>query len=135
RALANNPKVLLCDEATSALDPDTTNAILDLLLDINKKLGLTIILITHEMHAIRKICNRVAVMEAGSVIEQDDVMEIFTNQKHDETKKYVDQVVSEADDDESMDYIMNLENKGKIVRVHFIGDEANEANISDVAKH
>lgn len=134
RALANNPKVLLCDEATSALDPDTTNAILDLLLDINKKLGLTIILITHEMHVIRKICNRVAVMEAGSVIEQGDVMEVFTNPKHDVTKKFVDQVVSEADDDESMDYIMNLENKGKIVRVHFIGDAANEAVISDVAK-
>src|SRR5699024_297082 len=93
RALANNPKVLLCDEATSALDPDTTNAILDLLLDINKKLGLTIILITHEMHVIRKICNRVAVMEAGSVIEQGDVMEVFTNPKHDVTKKFVDQVV------------------------------------------
>src|SRR5699024_5382555 len=125
RALANNPKVLLCDEATSALDPDTTNAILDLLLDINKKLGLTIILITHEMHVIRKICNRVAVMEAGSVIEQGDVMEVFTNPKHDVTKKFVDQVVSEADDEE---------NKGKIVRVHFIGDAANEAVISDVAK-
>src|SRR5699024_9970986 len=134
RALANNPKVLLCDEATSALDPDTTNAILDLLLDINKKLGLTIILITHEMHVIRKICNRVAVMEAGSVIEQDDVMEVVINLKHDMTKKFVDQVFSEADDDEIMDYNMNLDNKVKIVRVHFIGDAANEAVISDVAK-
>src|SRR5699024_11307287 len=120
RALANNPKVLLCDEATSALDPDTTNAILDLLLDINKKLGLTIILITHEMHVIRKICNRVAVMEAGCVIEQDDVMEVFTNPKHDVTKKFVDQVVSEAVDDESMDDIMNLAYIGNIYRVHLI---------------
>src|SRR5699024_3838266 len=65
RALANKPSVLLCDEATSALDPDTTNAILDLLLDINKQLGITIVLITHEMHVVRKICNRVAVMEDG----------------------------------------------------------------------
>src|SRR5699024_2404120 len=70
RALANNPKVLLCDEATSALDPDTTNAILDLLVDINKKLHLTIVMITHEMHVIRKICDKVAVMEAGKVVEQ-----------------------------------------------------------------
>src|SRR5699024_6991291 len=69
RALANNPKVLLCDEATSALDPDTTNAILDLLVDINKKLHLTIVMITHEMHVIRKICDKVAVMEAGKVVE------------------------------------------------------------------
>src|SRR5699024_10821501 len=69
RALANNPSILLCDEATSALDPETTNSILDLLVDINEKLGLTIILITHEMHVIRKICNRVAVMEDGKVVE------------------------------------------------------------------
>ncbi|MFP3360788.1 methionine ABC transporter ATP-binding protein MetN, partial [Planococcus sp. SIMBA_143] len=67
-AVANNPKVLLCDEATSALDPETTNSILDLLVDINKQFGLTIILITHEMHVIRKICNHVAVMESGKVV-------------------------------------------------------------------
>lgn len=67
RALANNPKVLLCDEATSALDPQTTDAILDLLLDINHKLNLTIVLITHEMHVVRKICHRVAVMENGKI--------------------------------------------------------------------
>ena len=65
RALANNPEVLLCDEATSALDPETTDSILELLLAINKRIGLTIVLITHEMHVIRKICHRVAVMEAG----------------------------------------------------------------------
>ena len=61
--------MLLCDEATSALDPETTDQILDLLLDINKRLGLTIVLITHEMHVIRKICNRVAVMEKGKIVE------------------------------------------------------------------
>src|SRR5699024_786902 len=90
----------------------------------------TIILITHEMHVIRKICNRVAVMEAGSVIEQGDVMEVFTNPKHDVTKKFVDQVVSEADDDEGMVYIMHLENKGKIVRVHFISDVAKKFSVT-----
>lgn len=70
RALANNPSVLLCDEATSALDPQTTDAILDLLLDINRQLKLTIVLITHEMHVVRKICHRVAVMENGRIVEE-----------------------------------------------------------------
>ena len=73
RALANNPDVLLCDEATSALDPQTTDQILDLLLDINRRFKLTIVLITHEMHVVRKICDRVAVMENGKVVEEGDV--------------------------------------------------------------
>ena len=70
-------KCCLCDEATSALDPETTDSILDLLVDINKHLGLTIVLITHEMHVIRKICHRVAVMEGGKVVEQGPVLEVF----------------------------------------------------------
>src|SRR5690625_3313798 len=74
-SLANDQKVLLCDEATLALDTETANSILDLLVDINEKLGLTIGLITHEMHVIRKICNRVAVMEDGKVVEHGDVLE------------------------------------------------------------
>lgn len=70
RALANHPDVLLCDEATSALDPQTTDQILDLLTDINRRFNLTIVLITHEMHVVRKICDRVAVMENGKVVEE-----------------------------------------------------------------
>ena len=77
RALANDPEVLLCDEATSALDPETTDSILDLLTGINERLGLTIVLITHEMHVIRKICHRVAVMEAGKVVEMGNVLDVF----------------------------------------------------------
>lgn len=134
RALANNPSVLLCDEATSALDPDTTNSILDLLMDINQQLGITIVIITHEMHVIRKICNRVAVMEDGRVAEEGNVMDIFTNPQQEVTKKFVDQVVSQSDDKESMDYILNLKSDGKIVRLHFIGDTASEAVISEAAK-
>ena len=78
RALANNPDVLLCDEATSALDPQTTDQILDLLLDINRRFRLTIVLITHEMHVVRKICDRVAVMENGKVVEEGEVLSVFT---------------------------------------------------------
>ena len=80
-ALANDPEVLLCDEATSALDPETTDSILDLLTGINERLGLTIVLITHEMHVIRKICHRVAVMEAGKVVEMGDVLDVFQSPK------------------------------------------------------
>ncbi len=77
RALANNPKVLLCDEATSALDPTTTQAILDLLKDINQKLGVTVVVITHEMRVIEQICNRVAVIDQSHIVEQGEVQEIF----------------------------------------------------------
>ena len=80
RALANNPKVLLCDEATSALDPQTTDEILDLLVTINRKYNLTIVLITHEMHVIQKICHHVAIMENGRIIEQGDVLTVFRTQ-------------------------------------------------------
>ena len=79
RALASDPKVLLCDEATSALDPQTTKSILELLKDINQRLGITIVIITHEMTVIKEICNRVAVIEGGVIKEQGRVVDIFTN--------------------------------------------------------
>ncbi|AHF79187.1 Putative methionine import ATP-binding protein metN (plasmid) [Sodalis praecaptivus] len=91
RALANAPAVLLCDEATSALDPQTTDAILDLLLDINRRLNLTIVLITHEMHVVRKICRRVAVMENGRIVEQGDVLDVFTRPQQPITRQFVNQ--------------------------------------------
>ncbi|CDG22442.1 Methionine import ATP-binding protein MetN [Xenorhabdus poinarii G6] len=81
RALANSPKVLLCDEATSALDPATTRSILELLKDINRRLGLTILLITHEMDVVKRICDQVAVISGGQLIEQDSVSEIFSHPK------------------------------------------------------
>lgn len=87
RALAANPKVLLCDEATSALDPMTTTAILDLLKDINKKMGITIVVITHEMGVIRRICNQVAIIDKGVIAEQGSVGEIFTNPKTEAAKR------------------------------------------------
>ena len=89
RALANDPSVLLCDEATSALDPQTTKAILHLLRDLNAKLGLTIVLITHEMAAVREICHRVAVMEHGRVAEQGEVFNVFVDPRQDITRSFI----------------------------------------------
>ena len=79
RALANNPSVLLCDEATSALDPNTTLSILRLLKKINKELQITIVLITHEMNVVKEICDRMAIMQDGKVIEEGQVYDIFSN--------------------------------------------------------
>ncbi|WP_438887158.1 ATP-binding cassette domain-containing protein, partial [Bacillus cereus group sp. Bce037] len=78
RALASRPKVLLCDEATSALDPQTTGAILDLLQDINRRLGLTILLITHEMEVVKRICHRVGLISGGELVEEAEVGDFFT---------------------------------------------------------
>ncbi|MUK89988.1 ATP-binding cassette domain-containing protein [Ornithinibacillus sp. L9] len=133
RALANNPKVLLCDEATSALDPETTNSILDLLVDINQKLGLTIILITHEMHVIRKICNRVAVMENGKIVEQGDVLDVFLHPKETVTKKFVEQVMGNGEEDD-LEQLLAEYDQGNIIRLHFVGESANQALISQLAK-
>ena len=95
RALAMNPKILLCDEATSALDPKTTDSILDLLKKINDDLGITIIIITHEMHVIEKICDHVAVMEKGSVIETGKVQDVFSAPQQAITKDFINMVVKE----------------------------------------
>ena len=89
RALATDPEVLLCDEATSALDPKTTHAILELIRDINKKLGITVIVITHQMSVVQEICNRVAILEHGEVVEEGDVSEVFSNPKANATKNLI----------------------------------------------
>ena len=89
RALATKPKVLLSDEATSALDPETTRSILDLLSRINEELGLTILLITHEMAVIRNIAREVAVIEGGRIVEQGDVFEVFTRPQHEVTRSFL----------------------------------------------
>ncbi len=93
RALANKPRVLLCDEATSALDPETTTAVLDLLQDINRTMGLTILLITHEMPVIQQICDRVAVIENGRIVETGPVLEVFTRPKTEEARRLVRGVI------------------------------------------
>ncbi|HEX7065508.1 MAG TPA: methionine ABC transporter ATP-binding protein [Bacillales bacterium] len=134
RALANNPKVLLCDEATSALDPKTTDAILDLLVDINRKIGLTIVLITHEMHVIRKISHRVAVMENGGVVEQGSVIDIFRNPKQEITKDFVKQVSEIDNTQETARLLAEQFPEGIIVKLTFIGKSAGEPIISKLFK-
>lgn len=94
RALTNNPKVLLSDEATSALDPETTAATLALLKDINKKLGLTVVMITHEMQVVKQICDRVAVMNHGKVVEEGPVTDIFMRPRHETTKALIGNVMA-----------------------------------------
>ena len=90
RALANDPKVLLCDEATSALDPQTTQSILKLLNEVNKKLGLTIVIITHQMDVVKDICDRVAVMENGYVVEEGNTIDVFDHPQQPVTKDFID---------------------------------------------
>ncbi|MGG5341006.1 methionine ABC transporter ATP-binding protein [Enterococcus sp. AZ192] len=135
RALANNPEILLCDEATSALDPQTTDEVLDLLLEINKTLNLTIVLITHEMHVIRKICNKVAVMELGQIVEEGDVLEVFKNPQQAVTKRFVQQELEPKEDTEELLGELIKENPaGLVVTLQFSGDNANEPVISQAIR-
>ena len=134
RALANNPKVLLCDEATSALDPQTTDEILDLLVTINRKYNLTIVLITHEMHVIQKICHHVAIMENGRIVEQGDVLTVFRTPSHSVTKRFVKQVVNE---DESLNMLDTLSKQfpdGKIVLLKYFQGNAEKPFITNVIR-
>jgi D-methionine transport system ATP-binding protein len=135
RALANNPKVLLCDEATSALDPQTTDSILDLLVDINKRLGLTIVLITHEMHVIQKICHRVAVMEGGRIVELGPVLEVFKNPQQPITKRFVQQVTEPGETKETADHLIARYPEGKVVQLTFVGEAAEQPLITNLIRH
>ncbi len=135
RALANKPEILLCDEATSALDPQTTDEVLDLLLDINKQLGLTIVLITHEMHVIRKICNKVAVMELGQVVEQGETLEIFKAPKAQVTKRFVKSETAPEEETAAILQAFHAENpQGLITHLSFTKDSANEPLISQAIR-
>ena len=95
RALASKPKVLLSDEATSALDPETTRAILDLLKRINRELGLTVVMITHQMDVIKQVCDRVAVLDAGRVVEQGKVIDVFLQPHHEVTRALIGDVIAQ----------------------------------------
>ena len=133
RALANDPDVLLCDEATSALDPQTTDEILDLLLKVREQQNLTIVLITHEMHVIRRICDEVAVMENGKVIEQGAVSKVFENPQHEVTKRFVKDDLND-DFEDSLEYLEPLDHDAYIVRLNFTGENTTEPIISYMTK-
>lgn len=124
RALATNPKVLLCDEATSALDPKTTRAILRLLKDINKKFGITIVVITHEMAVIEEICTKVAIIADSKIAEHGDVTEIFANPKTDAARRLVYP--------DGAEHALFPENKGKLLRITFDGRSSYEPVIANM---
>ena len=137
RALANNPKILLSDEATSALDPDATESILNLLKELNEKLGLTIVLITHEMGVVKSICSKMAVMEKGRIVEQGDVYDLFSRPQMPITKKFVNSVSSLADADallESKSSLIDPGSNGVVVKCIYDKDCVGEALISAVSR-
>ena len=115
RALATEPSVLLCDEATSALDPKTTHAILELIRDINRKMGITVIVITHQMSVVQEICNRVAILENGEVVEEGEVSEVFSNPRARATRNLI---YPEMADNESL-----LSAGGQRIRIIFNGKQ------------
>lgn len=133
RALANDPKVLLCDEATSALDPETTKSILKLLKDINRQLDLTILIITHEMKVITEICDTVAVLESGKVIEMGNVVDVFTKPQHSTTRAFVQTVIN-TEIPEPVKQRIGQEGGGRVIRVSFIGDHTGKPVISSIVK-
>lgn len=134
RALSNNPKVLLSDEATSALDPDATESILKLLRDLNKRLGITIILITHEMSVIKSIANRVAVMENGKVVEEGDVYDIFANPKEEITKKFINSSSSLSNITKLIENKTIIPTDCKLVKLTFTRDSVGSATISKISR-
>ncbi len=132
RALATNPEVLLCDEATSALDPKTTHQILDLIRDINKKMGITVIVITHQMSVVQEICNRVAILEHGEVVEEGEVAQVFANPKAEATRNlvYPEMADSAAISDEHGQRVRIIFNGGPAAKTPLIARMAMEVGVA-----
>ncbi|MFC4770726.1 methionine ABC transporter ATP-binding protein [Enterococcus hermanniensis] len=130
RALANNPDILVSDEATSALDPKTTLSILKLLQRLNQQLGLTIVLITHEIQVIQTICHRVGVMEAGKIIEQGKVSEVFRHPKERLTEEFIDTSIN------VQDALSRIQQKrlDNLFLLKFIGETTNQAVVTEMAQ-
>lgn len=126
RALATNPSILLCDEATSALDPETTDSILRLLEKINRELKITILIVTHEIHVIQRICNKVAVMEHGRVIEWGSVLDVFSNPQQEITKKFVQTVIADKIPDSIVQKLHGDRRNYKILRLQFLGENVRD---------
>lgn len=130
RALANHPELLLCDEATSALDPETTLSILRLLRDINAQLGITIVLITHSMDVIRAVCDQVAVIDAGKIVEHGDVLDVFLHPQHSVTQSLLSE--SGLDDDGWRDLAGGV--PGQLIRLSFRGNATFDPLLSRVSR-
>ncbi|MBS0340813.1 MAG: methionine ABC transporter ATP-binding protein [Proteobacteria bacterium] len=140
RALANRPKVLLSDEATSALDPETTRSILGLLKQINREFGLTIVLITHQMQVIKQVADRVAVIDAGLIVEQGPVIDVFTRPQHATTRSLIEEIVPQALPESVLARIRALMTSepagehGRLLRLAFAGTGADRPILSDVIR-
>lgn len=135
RALANRPKVLLSDEATSALDPETTRSILALLRQVNQELGLTVVLITHQMQVIKQIADRVAVIDAGRIVEQDRVIDLFTRPQQPITKRLIDEIVPQELPASVLQHVVHLKKQlsngaGQLLRLSYAGEQAYQPILS-----
>lgn len=131
RALATRPQILLCDEATSALDPQTTASVLALLGKINRELGLTIVLITHEMDVIRRVCDRVAVLDAGHLVEMGPVTGVFLHPQHPTTRRFVSESEHVDEGEQRRDFAAV---NGRILRLTFIGSDTYEPLLGRIAR-
>ena len=137
RALASDPKILLCDEATSALDPQTTKSILALIKDINKKFALTVVVITHEMQVIKEICDKVAVISDGIIAEKGSVLDVFTNPQHEITKEFISVLLS---NDLPAAFRGNKISSEKVedalllLRLNFLGEKADDPVLAQMIR-
>ncbi|UYZ21220.1 methionine ABC transporter ATP-binding protein [Mesobacillus jeotgali] len=134
RALATQPKILLCDEATSALDPQTTSSILQLLKKINKEYNITILIITHEMSVIREICDRVAVIEDGRIIEEDTVFSVFSAPKTETARNFISTIMNDSIPDSVYRIIEGNSGLHKVFRINFVGESAGQPLLSQLSK-
>ena len=137
RALASDPKILLCDEATSALDPQTTKSILALIKDINKKFSLTVVVITHEMQVIKEICDKVAVISNGVIAEKGSVLDVFTNPQHEITKEFISVLLSNdlpAAFRGSEISAEKVEDSILLVRLIFLGERADDPVLAEMIR-
>lgn len=137
RALACDPKVLLCDEATSALDPATTRSILKLLKDINRRLGITILLITHEMDVVKRICDQVAVISKGELIENDSVGEVFSHPKTPLAQQFIQSTLHlDIPDDYQRQLVAEpTAGKSSLLRLEFTGQSVDAPLLSEISRH
>ena len=136
RALANRPEILLCDEATSALDPQTTHSILKLLRDLNQRFGLTIILITHEIQVVKEICDSVAIIENGRIIESGPLLQIFSNPQTDIAREFIRTTVNDKIPENLQELIRSRTGMGtgKLLRIFFRGEAAKEPIITSLVR-